>query len=132
MAEASLAKFVLADEQVPLVQPCTITGAEGGGEVATSPDESWHRHPGGGCSIPNQLRDDDAAQDALRGHVLRSRLLDTSRYRALQDSAGFDEVSPPKLAYGRANFRVSPASVIALISLKNNLQMLPVSFERGF
>ena len=62
---------------------------EGGGEVAASPDKSWHHSQGGGQSIHKQLRDDDAAQDAPGGH----RLLDASRYRALEDTAGFDEVS---------------------------------------
>ena len=41
---------------------------EGGGEVAASPDQSWHHRRGGARLIHYQLWDDDAAQDALRGH----------------------------------------------------------------
>uniref|UniRef100_A0A453A906 Uncharacterized protein n=1 Tax=Aegilops tauschii subsp. strangulata TaxID=200361 RepID=A0A453A906_AEGTS len=62
---------LLADEQVPLLHPCTIEGAESGEAVAASPDARWHRRRGGGRAVHNQLRDVGPAQDALRGHVWR-------------------------------------------------------------
>lgn len=52
--QVSKLAHLLPDEQLPLLQPSIIRG-EGGGEVAASPDQSWHHHQGSGHSIHYQL-----------------------------------------------------------------------------